>query len=52
MTSKEKLSDANMLLDLKMMDTVIGGKVCPEGCLLACSAACVLWNKGKTPSPS
>ena len=43
MTNVEKFEDANALLDLEMMDSVVGGASCDNcasGCQEQCKSAC------------
>lgn len=50
--SKELKADANALMNLEMMDAVVGGaSMCSEGCAIACSESCLITKKAKNTEP-
>lgn len=55
MTQQEKMADANELMDLEMMDTIVGGSSKCSSCSFACSDSCLWGSKNKhdtTPPPT
>ena len=58
--SKELKADANALMNLEMMDAVVGGasaeecaaaKCCKEGCLLGCKETCATTKRDGATLP-